>query len=170
MTVYIESDTAEIKQRYRSYAGIVAAVMIFSWLAALLVVTRMRRTITDPLNELITVSRAISDSGDLEHQIDVDRKDELGDLARSFNNMIGYLREMAAVSEGIASGNLSCAVAPRSESDVLGHAFARMTDGLGILVRNVRDAAAQVAAGSNQVARRFRECCRSGHKGLFCHR
>ena len=150
--VYIESDTAEIKQRYWSYAGIVAAVMIFSWLAALLVVTRMRRTITDPLNELITVSRAIGDSGDLEHQIDVDRKDELGDLARSFNNMIGYLREMAAVSEGIAGGDLSCAVEPRSESDVLGHAFARMTDGLGILVRNVRDAAAQVAAGSNQVA------------------
>ena len=151
-SVYIESDTTEMKQRYRSYAAIVAAVMIFSWFAALLVVTRMRRTITDPLNELITVSRAISDSGDLEHQIDVDRKDELGDLARSFNNMIGYLKEMAAVSEGIAGGDLSCDVAPRSERDVLGHAFARMTDGLGDLVRNVRDAAAQVAAGSNQVA------------------
>ena len=57
-SVYIESDTTEMKQRYRSYAAIVAAVMIFSWFAALLVVTRMRRTITDPLNELITVSRA----------------------------------------------------------------------------------------------------------------
>ena len=49
----------------------------------------MRRTITDPLNELIAVARSISDSGDLEHQIDIDRKDELGDLARSFNGMIG---------------------------------------------------------------------------------
>jgi methyl-accepting chemotaxis protein len=151
-SVYIESDTAEMKQRYRSYAGIAATVMIFSWLAALLVVSRMRRTITDPLNELITVARAISDSGDLEHKIDVDRKDELGDLARSFNNMIGYLKEMAAVSEGIAGGDLSCDVAPRSERDILGHAFARMTEGLGFLVRSVRDAATQVAAGSNQVA------------------
>ena len=151
-TVYIESDTAEVKQRYRSYAAIVVVVLIFTWLAVVLVVTRMSRTITDPLNELITVARAISDSGDLEHQVDVDRLDELGDLARSFNNMIGYLKEMATVSEGIAGGNLSCDVAPRSERDVLGHAFARMTDGLGLLVRNVRDAAAQVAAGSNQVA------------------
>jgi len=151
-TVYVESDTAEMKQRYRSYAGIVVAVIIFSWMAVLLVVSRMRRTITDPLNELIAVSRAISDSGDLEHKIDVDRKDELGDLARSFNNMIGYLKEMAAVSEGIAGGDLSCDVAPRSDRDILGHAFARMTIGLAVLVRSVRDAAMQVSAGSNQVA------------------
>ncbi len=54
-----------MKQRYRSYAGIVAAAMVFSWLAALLVVTRMRRTITVPLNELIPVSRTISDSVNL---------------------------------------------------------------------------------------------------------
>ncbi len=151
-SVYVESDTAELNQRYRSYAGIVSAVMIFSWLAALLVVTRMRRTITDPLNELITVARAISDSGDLEHQFDIERKDELGDLARSFNSMIGYLKEMAAVSEGIAGGDLSCDVAPRSERDTLGHAFARMRDGLGGLVRSVRMSATQVADGSSQVA------------------
>ena len=152
-TVCIESDTTEVTQRYRSYAAIVAAVMIVSWLAALLVATRMRRTITDPLNELITVARAISDSGDLEHQkIDIDRKDELGDLARSFNGMVGYLKEMAAVSECIAGGDLSRDVAPRSERDTLGHAFARMTDGLGVLVRSVRQSAAQVAGGSNQVA------------------
>jgi methyl-accepting chemotaxis protein len=151
-SVYIESDTAEMRQRYRSYALIVVGVMVLSWCALLLVVSRMGRTITDPLNELITVARAISDSGDLEHQIDVERKDELGDLARSFNNMIEYLKEMAAVSEGIAGGDLSCAVAPRSERDVLGHAFARMTDGLGALVHNVREGATQVASGANQMA------------------
>ena len=151
-TVYIESDTAEMTKRYRSYAGIVSVVMIFSWLASLLVVSRMRRTITDPLNELISVARGISDSGDLEHQIDVARRDELGDLARSFNNMVEYLKEMARVSEGIAGGDLSCDVTPRSERDTLGQAFARMKDGLQDLVRTVRDSASQVASGSSEVA------------------
>ncbi len=151
-TAYIESDTDELKQRYRSYAGIVAAVMIFSWLAAFLVASRMRRTITDPLKELIAVARVISETGDLEHKIDIDRKDELGDLARSFNGMIAYLNEMAAVSEGIAGGDLSCEVAPRSTRDTLGHAFARMTQGLGGLVHSVRQSAAQVAGGSGEVA------------------
>jgi methyl-accepting chemotaxis protein len=151
-TVCIQSDMAEVNRRYRSYAAIAASVLVISWLIALTIVSRMRRTITAPLNELIVVARAISDSGDLEHHVDVTRKDELGELARSFDGMIGYLKEMAAVSEGIAGGDLSCAVSPRSERDVLGHAFARMTDGLGAMVLQVRDSATQVASGSSQVA------------------
>jgi methyl-accepting chemotaxis protein len=151
-SVYIASDLSVVTQHYISYAVIAIAVMVFSWFASLLVATRMRLTITAPLNELITVARSIGDSGCLEHQIDADRKDELGDLARSFNGMIAYLKEMAAVSEGIAGGDLSSEVAPRSNLDTLGHAFARMTEGLGVLVRSVRQSAAQVAAGSNQVA------------------
>ena len=151
-TVCIESDLAEVTDRYRSYAGIVAVVMVLSWVASLLVVTRIRRTITDPLNKLIAVARAIGDSGELEHQIDTGRKDELGDLARSFDNMIGYLKEMAAISEGIAEGDLSSQVEPRSERDTLGHAFVRMMEGLGGLVHIVRQSATQVSAGSTQVA------------------
>ena len=66
--------------------------------------------------------------------------------------MVGYLREMASVSEAIAGGNLSVDVKPRSKDDTLGNAFVRMVDGLRNLVRNVRDAASQVASASSQVA------------------
>jgi len=161
-TVCIQSDLAEVTRRYRSYATIAAIVLVISWLIALLCVTRLRRTITGPLNELIVVAKAISDSGDLEHKVDVTRKDELGDLARSFDGMIGYLKEMASVSEGIAGGDLSCEVAPRSERDVLGHAFARMTDGLGTMVLQVRESASQVASGSSQVASASEDSARVG--------
>jgi methyl-accepting chemotaxis protein len=150
--VCIESDLKDLERRYRDYSAISLLVLLFSWLIALLVVRRMSRTITDPLKQLIGVARSISDSGDLEHEVDVNRKDELGDLARSFDGMMDYLREMAAVSEGIAGGNLSGKVEPRSERDILGKAFARMRKGLGELVRNVRQSATQVASGSNQVA------------------
>ena len=66
--------------------------------------------------------------------------------------MVTYLKEMAAVSEAIAGGNLTVEVKPRSKNDTLGNAFARMIEGLRNLVRNVRDAASQVASASNQVA------------------
>src|SRR6185369_15387867 len=66
--------------------------------------------------------------------------------------MVVYLREMAAVSESIAGGDLTVSVQPRSKSDTLGNAFARMVEGLRNLVRNVRDAASQVASASGQVA------------------
>ncbi len=113
---------------------------------------RTAKSITDPLQKLISVARDIGESGDLEHEIDIQRKDEVGDLARTFSSMVTYLREMASVSESIAGGDLAVEVHPRSTRDTLGNAFARMVEGLRALVSSVRDSAAQVASGSNQVA------------------
>jgi methyl-accepting chemotaxis protein len=109
-------------------------------------------SITEPLRKLMTVARQIANAGDLEHQIEIKRNDEIGELARSFSSMVTYLKEMAAVSEAIAGGNLSVEVQPRSKNDTLGNAFALMVQGLHNLVRSVRDAASQVASASNQVA------------------
>jgi methyl-accepting chemotaxis protein len=113
---------------------------------------RTAQSITQPLTELIRVATQIGESGDLDHEIDIRRNDEIGQLGRTFGRMVTYLKEMASVSESIAGGNLSVDVKPRSANDTLGDAFARMTDGLRGLVRNVRDAASQVASASSQVA------------------
>src|SRR5579872_3856060 len=110
------------------------------------------RSITEPLGNLMKVARQIANAGDLAHEIDVKRDDEIGELSRTFASMVTYLKEMASVSEAIAGGNLNVEVTPRSKSDTLGNGFARMIEGLRNLVRNVRDAASQVASASNQVA------------------
>ncbi len=113
---------------------------------------RTSKAITEPLNRLIHVAQRIGDSGDLDHTVDIQGQDEIGQLARTFDNMVKYLREMASVSEAIAGGNLNVEVQPRSANDTLGNAFTRMIEGLRGLVRNVRDAASQVASASTQVA------------------
>jgi methyl-accepting chemotaxis protein len=110
------------------------------------------KSITSSLNDLMKIARQIADAGDLDHEIDIHRTDEIGELARTFANMVTYLREMASVSEAIAGGNLGVDVQPRSKNDTLGKAFLRMIEGLRKLVRNGRDAAQQVASASNQVA------------------
>src|SRR5579864_2002899 len=105
------------------------------------------RSITEPLNHLMTVTREIGDSGDLDQNIDIHRNDEIGALATTFNNMVAYLKEMASVSMSVAEGDLTVEVVPRSKRDTLGNAFLRMSHGLQELVRTT-----QVSAGSNQVA------------------
>jgi methyl-accepting chemotaxis protein len=110
------------------------------------------RSITEPLNHLMTVTREIGDSGDLDQNIDIHRNDEIGALATTFNNMVAYLKEMATVSMAVAEGDLTVEVVPRSRRDTLGNAFVRMSHGLQQLVRSTRDSAGQVSAGSNQVA------------------
>ena len=125
---------------------------LFAMLLGLLIAYYSAKSITDPLTHLITVAREIADSGDLNQNIDIHRTDEIGALATTFNNMVAYLKEMAAVSMAVAEGDLTIEVAPRSKRDTLGNAFSRMSHGLQDLVRTTRDSAGQVSAGSNQVA------------------
>jgi methyl-accepting chemotaxis protein len=113
---------------------------------------RTAKSITEPLQHLITVAQEIGNSGDLDQNIDIHRNDEIGALATTFNNMVAYLKEMASVSMAVAEGDLAVEVTPRSKRDTLGNAFVRMSHGLQEIVRSTRDSASQVSAGSNQVA------------------
>src|SRR5580765_2053955 len=132
--------------------GIEVLSTIVALVAGIYIAITTAQSITDPLTKRIGVARQIATAGDLDHQIDIQSNDEIGELANNFASMVTYLKEMAGVSEAIAGGNLGAEVKSRSNNDVLGNAFTSMTDGLRSLVRNVRDASSQVATASNQVA------------------
>jgi methyl-accepting chemotaxis protein len=148
-----------VEERRKSDETAATATIIVSLLSTLLALSlgviiafRTAKSITEPLTNLMNVARAIGNTGDLEHNIDLTRDDEIGELARTFHKMVTYLKEMAGVSEAIARGDLTLEVKPRSSHDTLGNAFAKMVEGLAGLVRSVRDASSQVASASNQVA------------------
>ncbi len=128
------------------------AVMLLAVAVGVIISRRTARSILDPLDSLNKMAREIGESGDLDHSVVIQRQDEIGDLATTFNSMVSYLREMASVSEAIAGGDLTVEIHPRSTRDTLGNAFLGMTEGLRMLVGRVRDSASQVAAGSTQVA------------------
>jgi methyl-accepting chemotaxis protein len=155
----------ERRQSDESAAKYTVLFSVFSSLIALavgiVIAYRTATGITGPLGRLIHVADQIGRSGDLEHNIDVRGQDEVGQLARTFDSMVKYLKEMAAVSEAIAGGNLAVDVHPRSANDTLANAFTRMVEGLRGMVRNVRDAASQVASASTQVASASDESARN---------
>src|SRR5258708_18128422 len=148
-----------VEARRKSDETAATATIIVSLLSTMLALSlgvviayRTAKSITEPLSNLMSVARGIGNTGDLEHNIDITRDDEIGELARTFAKMVVYLKEMASVSESIAGGDLTVEVKPRSSHDTLGNAFARMVEGLAGLVRSVRDASSQVASASGQVA------------------
>src|ERR1700730_1320562 len=51
------------------------------------------KSITEPLTDLMRVTKQIGTAGDLDHEIDIRRKDEMCDLSRTFNSMVAYLKE-----------------------------------------------------------------------------
>jgi len=132
--------------------GIVVVGTMFAIGFGLFMAVGTAKSITEPLQHLITVAQEIGNSGDLDQNIDIHRNDEIGALATTFNNMVAYLKEMASISMAVAEGDLAVEVTPRSKRDTLGNAFVRMSHGLQEIVRSTRDSASQVSAGSNQVA------------------
>ncbi len=72
------------------YAAVGATV------TALLLAILLANTLTRPLRELTAATRAVA-QGDLEHQVPVRSKDELGELAASFNQMSADLAQATAL-------------------------------------------------------------------------
>jgi methyl-accepting chemotaxis protein len=152
-----QSDEGAAWTIWVSLLGTVLALVIGA-----VVAYRSAKSITQPLQGLMEVARGIGNTGDLEHNIDASRDDEIGELSRTFARMVTYLKEMAGVSESIAGGDLRVEVKPRSSHDTLGNAFTRMVDGLAGLVRSVRDASSQVASASGQVANASEDSAKIG--------
>ncbi|RJQ50615.1 MAG: HAMP domain-containing protein [Nitrospiraceae bacterium] len=75
---------------------IVAALLIFGIGIVLAIFLAMRYT--KPIDEVVNAARQVA-AGNLDQELDTKRKDEIGVLARSFNNMIGKLKEERELRE-----------------------------------------------------------------------
>ncbi|HZF08157.1 MAG TPA: HAMP domain-containing methyl-accepting chemotaxis protein [Thermoanaerobaculia bacterium] len=110
------------------------------------------RSLTVPLAAAVEVAGRLA-RGDMSGRIAGSRSDdEVGELGRAMDRMVTYLKEMAAVADSIAAGNLQVAVSPRSEADVFGNAFTRMTAHLRRTIGDVKQASSQVATAVDRIS------------------
>jgi signal transduction histidine kinase len=98
--VYIESDLQEINARLRQYMEIVAAVLLVSMLAALMVSLAAKRSISEPIADLAQTAQLVS----RERNYSVRAKEsghrgELSALTKAFNEMLGQIQERDAELE-----------------------------------------------------------------------
>jgi len=127
--------------------GLVLGAVIFS----LIIGGLITKSIASPITEIASIARRLA-SGDIEQDMTMASKDEIGVLAASFRDMISYLQSMAKTAEEIAEGDLRSDVNPNSEKDVLGNAFKKMIIGLRATIGEIRSGADQIASASAQIA------------------
>jgi methyl-accepting chemotaxis protein len=107
---------------------------------------------------MTTSLREISDAAGVPFADLTARLTEIGDAAGvPFDELLEHVTQQAAIAERIASGDLGVEVTPRTDGDVLGHAFMRMTANLRTMIGEVATAAASVDSSSGQLSATSRE-------------
>jgi methyl-accepting chemotaxis protein len=91
--------------------------------------------ISKPIGKITGIAKRMA-KGDLTQRIDVERKDEVGQLADAFREIARAQREWARAAEGIAKGDLSVDVEVLSEQDVLGQGMANMKGRIEALIHD----------------------------------
>lgn len=168
-----ESKDAVVAEASRA-AMIAVGLTIGAIAAGLAVATLLARSIARTAREVRDAARSIS-QGDVNVDVAVRSRDELGEAAQAFGEMTDYLREMTSAAGRVADGDLTLAVNPRGPSDALGNALSRMVTNLQGLIREVQrqvegivgaagqlgEASDQMAAATSQIATAINEVTRS---------
>ncbi len=127
------------------FGGAMAAIVlvIVGWL--------LTQNIAKPLRDVTAAAAKIAD-GDIDVELsEMNRKDEVGILVRTFQRMCGSLNVLAGRARQITEGDLTAQIKPRSERDVLGNAFASMTVELRRLLQELSDAVGILASSATDI-------------------
>ena len=97
----------------------------------------MSRAIGGPLRAMQAAAQKLA-LGDVNVNVELDSKDELGALAESFREMTEVIKDRAILAQKIAAGDLTVEVKAKSEQDLLGNSFIQVVESLRTLVRKRR--------------------------------
>ena len=126
---------------------ILLIVLFVSVGVAVIIGVLISRSITEPINHLRDVARTLS-TGDVSVAIEIDKKDETGELAESFQEMVALLKTKAEAAAQIAQGNLTVDLKIASKEDTLGAAMITMRDSLKSMQENLQATIEEQTAGN----------------------
>jgi methyl-accepting chemotaxis protein len=90
--------------------------------------------------------------GDLNIELDIDSKDEIGKLASAFRNVANTMKTISENAKLISKGDLTVSIKKRSENDELLGSLSEMVEHLNEIVAQISEAANYVAVNSNEMS------------------
>jgi methyl-accepting chemotaxis protein len=120
-------------------------------LAALILALGIGRHLSRRLRAVSVAAEALA-QGDVDHEVSVQGRDEVGRTAGALSTMVENLRSLAGAADRVAAGDLTVKLAPHSERDRLGAAFAGLVAELRAAVSQMSRSATSVAGASELVA------------------
>ena len=111
----------------------------------------LARSISRPMAQGVALAEEIA-KGEFSARLNMQRSDEIGQLANALDNMADNLKKQADIAEEISKGNLTVDVKLASDKDQLGAALKQMADTLNDIIRQVMVASDNVSSGSQALS------------------
>jgi methyl-accepting chemotaxis protein len=93
----------------------------------------LARMIGKPVRDMQAAAEKLA-LGDVNVSVELDSRDEIGALARSFRTMAEVIKDRTVLAQKIAAGDLTVDVKAKSEQDLLGKAFMQVVESLRKLI------------------------------------
>ncbi|MRS02061.1 HAMP domain-containing protein [bacterium] len=136
-----------VSQAYYWLIGIGVGILVFCLLLGFLII----QSITIPLKTLKNAAINLS-HGKINQDVNINSKDEIGDLALAFKDTFQYLHTTADMADKLADGDLRIDIKPQNEEDVLGIAFVKMVENLRETIGQVSQNANDLETASNELS------------------
>ncbi|PWB70704.1 hypothetical protein C3F09_08790 [candidate division GN15 bacterium] len=142
------ANLSSVQTTTRAMTGIFLVIAVcFGVLVAYVIA----RGISRPVSRIAQVAEEIA-LGNIQHQIEISQKDEVGVLADSFRKLIKYMNDLAGASQRMADNDLTVDIQPKSEKDVLGNSFKTMAHNLSTMIRQLSENARELVSAATEIA------------------
>jgi methyl-accepting chemotaxis protein len=110
----------------------------------------MSRGISKPVRELTAVAKKLA-VGDLGQTIHYRSKDELGVLADSFRETLGYIHGVAEGCKQLGAGDLMVEIAPKSDADELSKSFQEAVQSLRSTMLRMAETSVSLSSAAEEL-------------------
>lgn len=147
----IAADEDEMLTTYRNGINLLLLALAVLIAASAAFAYVLAGSIGNPIKKVAEAADKLA-VGDMDINLDIKSKNEIGSLAKSFANLVESTREQAAVIERVADTDLTVEVPVRSEKDLMGIKLSKLVSDLNETMIKIASASEQVASGSRQVS------------------
>jgi PAS domain S-box-containing protein len=95
-TIYIQSDLKAVRERFRTYLGIIATVIVSATMLTFLLSLRLQKHISDPIMHLADTANKVANQKNYSIRASKTSNDEMGSLIERFNEMLNGIQERDA--------------------------------------------------------------------------
>jgi methyl-accepting chemotaxis protein len=142
-----ESNMASSKR----VTGAMWLIIILAIVAALALGLFISRSISKPISKIVLAADKLA-VGDMGVDVAVKSKDEIGQLAKSFEKLVTSTKVQAMAVESLADADLTVEITPRSEQDLMGKKLLQLVNSMNGIMTNIVNASDQVAGGARQIS------------------